>query len=202
MVDWVTTHRVPEVVGIGMDYREVDHPPEWFEAAYANARRAGLRTTAHAGEFGMPWQNVRTAVQLLQCDRIDHGYTIVDNPGLARQYAERGIVFTVVPTNSHYLRTLSPDRWALDHPIRRMALLGLSIHPNTDDPTMHHVTPTGAWQLMYTHFGCSLSDLRGFMLNGLRGAWIDQTTRDAWMREWAAEFDALADAVEVAKGPP
>jgi adenosine deaminase len=83
-----------------------------------------------------------------------------------------------------------------------MALLGLSIHPNTDDPTMHHVTPTGAWQLMYTHFGCSLLDLRGFMLNGLRGAWIDQTTRDAWMREWAAEFDALADAVEVAKGPP
>jgi adenosine deaminase len=196
MVGWVTAHRVPHVVGIGMDYREVDHPPQRFVAAYAAARRAGLRTTAHAGEFGMPWPNVRTAVEQLHCDRIDHGYTIVDRPELARQYAERGIVFTVVPTNSHYLRTLPADRWALDHPIRRMVQLGLSVHPNTDDPTLHHVTPSGAWQLMVTHFGCSVADLRRFMLNGLRGAWVDPTTRADWTAEWAAEFDALASAAE------
>jgi adenosine deaminase len=196
MVDWVTAHRVPEVVGIGIDYREVDHPPQWFAPAYANARRAGLRTTAHAGEFGMPWPNVQTVVELLQCDRVDHGYTIVDNPLLAHRYAERGIVFTIVPTNSYYLRTLTPDRWALEHPIRRMLELGLSIHPNTDDPTMHHVTPTGAWQLMYTHFGCSPSDLRGFMLNGLEAAWIDKATRDSWTRQWSAQFDTLASAID------
>jgi len=196
MVDWVKTYRVPEVVGIGMDYREVDHPPEWFATAYSDARHAGLKTTAHAGEFGMPWPNVQTVVERLQCDRLDHGYTIVDNPQLARKYAERGIVFTVVPTNSHYLRTLKPERWALDHPIRRMISLGLSVHPNTDDPTMHHVTPTGAWQLMFTHFGCSLADLRGFTLNGLRAAWIDQATREEWTRDWVGEFDALVGAIE------
>jgi adenosine deaminase len=71
-----------------------------------------------------------------------------DVPGaadFARRCADRGIVFTVVPTNSYYLRTLPPERWALDHPIRRMPGLGLRIHPNTDDPTLHQVTPTGAW---------------------------------------------------------
>ena len=68
-------------------------------------------------------------------------------------------------------RTLPPERWALDHPIRRMPGLGLRVHPNTDDPTLHHVTPTGAWRMMVRAFGFGLDDLRSFMHNGLEGAW-------------------------------
>ncbi|VTU36528.1 adenosine deaminase [Variovorax sp. PBL-E5] len=192
MVQWVAAHRREEVVGIGIDYSEIDHPPEHFVDAYTAARRAGLKTTAHAGEFGMPWTNVKTAVELLQVDRIDHGYTIVDAPEYARECAERGIVFTVVPTNSYYLRTLPRERWALDHPIRRMPGLGLRIHPNTDDPTLHLVTPTQAWQKMVDDFGFSIADLRGFMLNGLDSAWIDDGTRKQWRGEFTQAFDALA----------
>jgi len=192
MVDWVTQYREPEVLGIGIDYRENDRPPELFWKAYRAAQRAGLRTTAHAGEFGMPWTNVETALELLQCDRIDHGYTIIDQPDYAARCAEHGVVFTVVPTNSYYLRTLAPERWALDHPIRQMHKLGLKIHPNTDDPTMHNVTPTKCWQMMVESFGFGLAELRGFMLNGLDGAWLDEDTRQRWRTEWSAEFDALS----------
>lgn len=192
MVDWMLAHRrEEEVIGIGIDYREVDRPPEMFLDAYRKARQAGLKTTAHAGEFGMPWTNVRTAVELLQVDRLDHGYTVVDQPDFARQCAESGIIFTVVPTNSYYLRTLPPERWALDHPIRKMPGLGLRIHPNTDDPTLHKVTPTEAWAKMVRDFGFSLDDLRGFMLNGLDGAWIDDSLRREWRTHWSAAFDAL-----------
>lgn len=190
MVEWMKEHRAPEVIGIGIDYRENERPPELFLQAYRAAREAGFKCTAHAGEFGMPWMNVATAVDRLQVDRVDHGYTIVDNPELARRYAERGIVFTVVPTNSYYLRTLGPERWALDHPIRAMAQLGLKLHPNTDDPTLHHVTPTGAW-LMMREFGFGIDDMRGFMLNGLDAAWIDDSTRKAWRLDFCAQFDAL-----------
>jgi len=191
MVEWVKAHRCDEVIGIGIDYREVDRPPELFAQAYAEARRAGLRATAHAGEFGMPWTNVRTALEVLQVDRIDHGYTVVDRPDFARQCAERGVIFTVVPTNSYYLRTLPPERWALDHPIRRMPGLGLRIHPNTDDPTLHKVTPTQAWLMMARDFGFGLDELRDFMHNGLDGAWIDDTQRRAWRTQWSREFDTL-----------
>ena len=191
MVGWVRAHRCEEVVGIGIDYSEIDRPPELFADAYAAARAAGLKTTAHAGEFGMPWTNVRTAVEVLKVDRIDHGYTIVDAPDYARRCAEAGIVFTVVPTNSYYLRTLPPERWALDHPIRKMPGLGLRIHPNTDDPTLHLVTPTGAWQKMVEAFGFSIDDLRGFMHNGLDSAWIDDATRRRWRAAFSAEFDRL-----------
>ncbi len=191
MVGWVVAQRVDEVVGIGIDYREVDRPPEMFAAAYAAARRGGLKTTAHAGEFGMPWTNVRTALDVLQVDRIDHGYTTVDEPAFAARCAEAGVCFTVVPTNSYYLRTLAPERWALDHPIRRMAELGIRIHPNTDDPTLHHVTPTGAWTMMVREFGFDLDQLRGLMLNGLDAAWIDDGTRRRWRGEATRRFDDL-----------
>ena len=191
MLSWVLAARCDEVPGIGMDYREANGPPELFAETYAAARAAGLKTTAHAGEFGLPAANVRTALDLLRVDRIDHGYTIVDDPVLLRQAVDAGVVFTVVPTNSYYLRTLAPQRWALDHPIRRMQALGLRVHPNTDDPTLHQVTPTGAWTMMQRDFGYSIAQLRQCMLDGLDGAWIDDGTRRAWRAEWCQRFDAL-----------
>ncbi len=195
MLGWVLANRRDEVIGIGMDYREVDRPPQMFTETYLRAKRAGLKTTAHAGEFGMPWHNVDAAVNVLRCDRIDHGYTIVDDAfatsRLRDQCAERGIIFTVVPTNSYYLRTLSPERWAIDHPIRRMPALGLNIHPNTDDPTLHQVTPSKAWQMMVSDFGFSIADLRQFTTNGLQAAWIDDSTRRSWQKAHLAEFDAI-----------
>jgi len=191
LVGWMAAHRREATIGLGIDYRETEGPPERFAEAYRRAKRHGFRLTAHAGEFGCGWKNVRTALDELGVERIDHGYTAIDEPEFARRCAERGIVFTVVPTNSYYLRTLAPERWALDHPIRRVPGAGLRIHPNTDDPTLHGVTPTGAWRTMVDAFGFGLDDLRGFLLNGLDGAWIDEATRTRWKAEWVREFDRL-----------
>jgi adenosine deaminase len=191
MVEIVGRHRCDEVIGIGMDYREVDRPPEWFAEAYMLAGKLGLKRTAHAGEFGMPWVNVRTAIEVLHVDRIDHGYTVIDQPEYAARCAESGIVFTVVPTNSYYLRTLAPERWAQDHPIRAMPKLGLRIHPNTDDPTLHQVTPGKAWHMMCSDFGFTLDEIFSFMINGIDAAWADESTKARWRREWRAEGEAL-----------
>jgi adenine deaminase len=105
-----------------------------------------------------------------------------------------------VPTNSYYLRTLAPERWALDHPIRRMPGLGLRIHPNTDDPTLHHVTPTEAWTMMARDFGFDVDQLRAFMLNGLDAAWIDDGTRRRWRDDATRRFDSLRE--RLVEAPP
>jgi adenosine deaminase len=201
MVEHVIQYRRPEVLGIGMDYRENDRPPEMFWKAYRLAKRNGLQLTAHAGEFGLPWVNVETAIDLLQVDRVDHGYTILDNPVLAHRCAEGGIVFTVVPSNSYYLRTLPPNEWAMKHPIRQMPQHDLKIHPNTDDPTFHNVTPTISWHMMVKDFGCGLDHLREFMFNGLDGAWISDVTRRQWKRQWAGEFDHLRTQLRIEPEP-
>jgi adenosine deaminase len=191
MVEWLAGCRRMEVPGIGMDFREVLGPPEQFEAAYAYAKRLGLKATAHAGEYGMPWTNVRTAIDVLGVDRVDHGYTTVDDASFARRCADSGIVFTVVPANSYYFRTLPPDRWALDHPIRKMHAMGLRLHPNSDDPSFFKISPTKAWRMMVEDFEIDPRDLRAMMLNGLDGAWMEDTTRQAWRASWTATFDAL-----------
>jgi adenosine deaminase len=189
MVSWVVANRCDEVPGIGLEFEEADRPPELFAEAFAAATRAGLRKTAHAGENGISWQNVETAIDQLGVDRIDHGYSVIDNPEFAARCAELGILFTVIPTNSYYLRTLPADRWATDHPIRQMAALGLRIHPNTDDPTLHLVTQTEAWLMMVRDFDFGIQDLRTFLCNGLDGAWIDESQRVEWRTQWTEAFD-------------
>ncbi len=191
MVSWLVSCRVPELIGLGIDYRENERPPELFSEAFQLARKAGLKLTAHAGEFGLPWHNIATAFDSIGVDRLDHAYTLVDNLELAARVAERGTVITVVPSNSYYRRTLAPERWALDHPIRRMPGMGLRIHPNTDDPTLHFVTPTDAWAMMVEDFGFGRTDLLQFLHNGLDGAWIDDSTRRAMRKEFVSTFDAL-----------
>ena len=140
----------------------------------------------------MPWNNVATAIDVLGIDRVDHGYTIVDNPDLVARAKARGLVFTIVPTNSYYLRTLPPEQWAEQHPIRRMLRAGLRLHPNSDDPTLHHVTPADAWQLLYSHFGFTLADLRRAMLDGIDASWADADLKRSWRADWTAWFDRQA----------
>ncbi len=192
LVREMAAHRSPWVIGLGIDYRETLHEPENFWKAYQLARDAGFKLTAHAGEFGEHWRNVETAMDLLECERIDHGYTITDNPELAERAADRGIPFAVVPTNSYYLRTFTDEEWAVKHPIRRMVELGLKVFPNSDDPTMHHISISESWLLMMNWLGFSLADLRGFLVNSIDAAWVDDETKIVWRQLWLPEFDRLA----------
>ena len=192
LVREMAAHRSPWVIGLGIDYRETLHEPENFWKAYRLARNAGFKLTAHAGEFGEHWRNVETAMDLLECERIDHGYTITDNPELAERAADQGIPFAVVPTNSYYLRTFTDEEWAVKHPIRRMVELGLKVFPNSDDPTMHHISISESWLLMMNWLGFSLADLRGFLANSIDAAWVDDETKIVWRQLWLPEFDRLA----------
>ena len=190
LMERVLAHRDPRAIGLGIDYLETDHPPEGFWKAFRMARDAGLKTTAHAGEFGCHWRNVETSMDLLQVDRLDHCYTMLENEELVQNCVERGLIVTVVPTNSYYMRILDRSEWAEKHPIRQMARRGLKIHPNTDDPSFHNISSALVWKMMYESFGDRLPDLREFMMNGLDGAWISDHQRLGWKAQFSAEFDA------------
>lgn len=198
MVESMIRHPDRRAIGVGIDYLETDHPPENFWKAYRIARDAGFKTTAHVGEFGCHWRNIDTAINLLDVDRLDHGYTILDNPDLLNECKERDLIVTVVPTNSYYMPTLDKSEWAEKHPIRQMARKGLRIHPDTDDPTFHNVTPALVWRMMHEDFGYGFQDLRQFMLNGLDGAWVDDGIRRSMKVRFEAEFDAALENCKVA----
>ena len=191
MVEDVLNHRHDWSIGIGMDYLEVGHPPEKFWKAYRLAQQGGLRRTAHAGEFLEPARNVETCLDLLECDRIDHGYTIVDNPELLQRCLDEQTLFTVVPSNTTYLRLLHGQDFRQVHPLRKMGDLGLRIFPNSDDPPLHHTDPGFCYIAMVRDYGFDLDAIRSFVINSIDAAWIDESDKRQWRQNWLREFDDL-----------
>ncbi len=84
------------VVGIGMDSTELGVDPASFVDAYRTAEAAGLRLTAHQGE-NSPAVDAATAVDVLRVERLDHGFSVLEDPDLTERLAQRRLAFTVCP---------------------------------------------------------------------------------------------------------
>jgi adenosine deaminase len=183
----VLEDRRDEVIGIGLDYLE--GPPAPYAPMYAAARKAGLRATAHAGETG-PAANVRDSIELLGCDRIDHGYHVVDDAALVAACAASHVGFTVCPSTTRYT-TVWRDLDAEDHAIRRMAAAGLEIVINTDDPGFFWTELDAEYRIAAQSFSFTPAQLAETVLAGLRMSWLDATTKAQWVSQWTREVEGL-----------
>lgn len=185
----VLSDRRDEVIGIGLDYLETGFPPPPFAAVYARARAAGLKATAHAGESG-PAENIRDAIAMLGCERIDHGYHIVDDPELVASCKESGIGFTCCPSTTAYT-TIFRDLESPEHPIRRMVAAGLNVVINTDDPGLFRTDLDNEYLLVAEKMGVSRAKLADITLNGIRASWLDDGTKTQMLADWRVEVAPL-----------
>ena len=188
-LDMVLAERIPEVVGIGLDYNEAPFPPAPFARMFARARDAGLNVTAHAGESG-PSENVRDSIDILNVSRIDHGYHVIDDAALVEQCRRSQICFTCCPSTTLYTtgwRNLA----APDHAIRRMIEAGLNVTIHSDDPTMFGTTLDHEYLLVARHFGLSPAALKAMVLAGVESSWLEKVTKQVMIAEWSAEIDRL-----------
>lgn len=135
MVETVIAHPCPDVVGIGLDFYELAGLPEKFAEAFRLAGEHGLFRTAHAGEHAPTAETVTTAIEVLGCDRIDHGYQILRSPEIVARCAERGIIFNVAFTTSR--RALIDWR---KESVVAMVDAGLRVSINSDDPALFPTT--------------------------------------------------------------
>ncbi len=188
MMDTVLAHRRDEVIGIGMDYAEAEFPPERFWKAYRMAERAGLHRTAHQSEDAPP-RNIETCLDLLGCERVDHGYHVVESEAIMRRCRDEGVVFTCTPVSTGWV--YFGDDLA-NHPIKQMINYGLKVMIDCDDPPMFKTNPTKDFIVAADHMGITLEQFRQCMLNGIDGSWLDEPTKQRMRREWAQEFDTLA----------
>jgi adenosine deaminase len=188
-LDFVLSDRREEVIGIGLDYDEAGHPPGPYAEVYKRAKNAGLHLTAHAGENG-PSENVSVSLDTLGCERIDHGYHVVDDPALVAACRDRGAIFTVCPTTTTHTTTYR-DLSSPDHAIRRMSDAGLRLVINTDDPALFRTDLAKEYVLASQKLGFTPKQLGEIALNGLRGSWLDEVTKRKWISEWSAEIDLL-----------
>ncbi|GAA5097984.1 adenosine deaminase family protein [Wohlfahrtiimonas larvae] len=204
MVQWMIDYPHERVLGIGIDYREDHAPIENFWKAYRLAEQHGLRLTGHCSEFGLHWRNVETGLDLLNLERIDHGYTVIENPELTARCARLGIPFTVVPSNTFFMKKWPNHQdWQKNHPIRQMAKAGMKIIPATDDWHMHDTNGVKCYEVMIEDFGFDLDGVRQCILNGIDAAWQPESLKQEWRYHWMKEFDDLrAQLVEEPKIAP
>ncbi len=190
-VQMVIDHRIEEIIGIGLDFNEVGFPPEDYVEAFALAKRNGLHRTSHAGEVG-PAANIRNGIELLDCERVDHGYNIVDDPDLVAECRDSQIPFTVCPSTTTYT-TNYRDLADPKHAIRRMADAGLFLTVNSDDPPMFGADLAGEYVALHEQTGFTLAELGAFAKNSIDAAWVDDETKRTWHAEWDPEIDRILE---------
>jgi adenosine deaminase len=117
-------------IGVGLDSSERGHPPEKFARVFAKAHALGLHVVAHAGEEGPP-AYIRSALDVLKVERIDHGVRCVEDPALVQRLANERVPLTVCPLSNVKLcvfKTLA------DHNLPQLLRAGLVATINSDDP--------------------------------------------------------------------
>ena len=119
------------IIALGLDSSELDHPPSKFTDVFARARSEGFRVVAHAGEEGPPayiWE----AIKLLQVERIDHGVRSEEDPQLIEYLRRTQIPLTICPLSNVRLCVYQNMQ---QHNIFKLMEAGLRVTVNSDDPT-------------------------------------------------------------------
>ena len=158
------------VVGIGIGGSEEQFPPEPYEAVFEQARRAGFRTSAHAGEAagaGSVWG----AVRRLRVDRVGHGTRAGEDEALLDYLAEHRIALEMCPLSN--VRTgVVPS--IDDHPVRRYFERGIPVTVNTDDPKMFGNSLAEEYRLLEERLRFSRREIRGLVESAVRVSWLEE----------------------------
>ncbi|MGR3454494.1 adenosine deaminase [Pseudooceanicola sp.] len=144
-----------------------------FSWAFDCAREAGLRLTAHAGEWGGP-ASVREAVEAIGVERVGHGVRSIEDLALVDELAERGVVLEVCP-GSNVTLGLYPN-WR-KHPIESLRERGVKVTVSTDDPPFFHTTMTREFDELERAFGWDAEVFGEITRTALDAAFCDEDTR-------------------------
>lgn len=154
--------------GITLGGSEHLFPPEQFESLFKIARKSGLHTTCHAGEALGP-DSIRTAIDLLEVERIGHGVRAVEDPELLVELARREIPLEVC-ISSNLQTGLYPILSA--HPIRALFDADVPVTINTDDPTFFHTTLRDEYNQLY-NIGFSENEIQQLIINSAQAAFLN-----------------------------
>ncbi len=167
------------LAGIGLDCAEDGNPPIKFKDVYAIAKAEGYRLTAHCDHNQKNsathiWQ----CIELLGCERIDHGMNCLEDPRLIDTLGEREIVLTGCPT----WRPIDPKPRRMAE-IRSMYDHGLKVTINSDDPGLFVSRTIGAMlSPVAATGGFNAADLVRLMRNAFEGSWASTEQKRNYLK--------------------
>ena len=163
--DWIT--------GFGIAGDEMKGKPKDFAYSFDMAREAGLRLTAHAGEWGGA-QSVADAVNDLRVERIGHGVHAINDLALVDKLVENEITLEVCPGSNV---TLGVYPSLAKHPIEKLRERGVKVTVSTDDPPFFHTTMRDEYLNLARTFGWDEAVFTEINETAANAAFCDDETR-------------------------
>ncbi len=160
-------HLYPSIVGIGIGGDEARGSADLFRDSYAEAKAAGLRLTAHAGETIGP-ESIWSAINI-GAERIGHALAAQHDPELLEVLATKQIPLELNVTSN--IRTGCCPDFDL-HPIRSYFESGLMITINSDDPPMFGSNLLEEYVLAHERFAFTLEQMRELAANAVEASFL------------------------------
>ena len=149
--------------------------------------------TVHAGEAAGA-ESVRTAIELLEADRIGHGVRASEDLAVMDLVREREITLEMCPTSN--IQTAAVKA-ITKHPLRAFYQIGLLVTINTDDPSVSNTTLTDEYIVAVCGIGVTVSEIKQMILTAVRAAFLPQSEKES-LEAWFTE--ALSSSKESSPG--
>jgi len=159
--------RYPSIVGIGIGGDEARGGAELFRELYAEAKAAGLRLTAHAGESVGP-ESIWAAINI-GAERVGHALSAQNDRELMDVLAEKQIPLEINVTSN--VRT-GCCKGLEEHPVKLYFESGLMVTINSDDPPMFGSDLLGEYVLVQERFEFSLEQMRELAANSVEASFL------------------------------
>ena len=178
------------LIGIGGDAGEQGVDLRALAEPFRRARQLGFRTTMHLGEEG-PADDIRAGLEIVGVERIDHGFSLLDDPDLVGDVVRSGVAFTVCPTSNRRIGLVDS---VASHPVLRMRDAGVVVTLNSDNAAMFDIDLADEYVNVRDAFGCTLHELEDFSLTAIEASWADHTTKRTMRRDFLVEMAELRTA--------
>jgi aminodeoxyfutalosine deaminase len=169
--------RYPSIVGIGIGGDEARGPADQFRDLYKEAKEAGLRLTAHAGESVGP-ESIWSAINI-GAERIGHALAAQHDAELLEVLARKQIPLEINVTSN--IKTGCCGGFD-EHPVRQYFDSGLMVTLNSDDPPMFGSDLLGEYVLAQERFGFTAEQMRELAANAVEASFLDPARKLALLQ--------------------
>jgi adenosine deaminase len=186
--------RSPDIVAYGIGGDELGLPTVDLRPIYEFVASNGLHRLIHAGEIGGP-EIVREAVELLGCERIDHGISVMRDERAMDFIAERNIPLDLCPTSNLRTGALSLQLGGAvasyeQHPLPTFFRRGLPVTISSDDPAMFETTLSDEYSHMH-RAGLTPAELVRLAENGFKYSFLPPEEKRAMLEKFHSGVAAL-----------
>ena len=184
----------PNLAGFDLAGNETAGSAARMRKAFMPMMEKCMHFTIHAGEIqdvGSIWE----AVYHLSAERIGHGLTLRDNPGLLERFRDRSIALEMCPSSNFQIvgfrdNYLPASQGRPLYPLKEYLDQGLRVTVNTDNPGISRTDFSRELHraARLTPGGLSIWDLLLLIRNGYKAGFCKRPVRTKLLREAESEI--------------